>query len=448
MSLTQAVEDFGHVGVAAAAADLDLLDACGAGAAPGPEGLDLKIFCEARPGLILWVLINTSFAYVQYEKYGFVSTSMILVWIFQMFYIVDYFWNEEAILTTMDIKHENFGFMLAFGDLCWVPMTYSLQAHYLIDRVHSLPWWGAALIVAGVRASLRGLLEAQDAVVALARGAAPVGVVRHEPQRPVRGSGDRAEPSQLTGEECAGFAGAAPAEAVRSLGRRIVLENCGEIDPRSLDEYRRRGGYEQLARCLELLPVGHHERAMDANRLAETRFRTDAVGRWRRYEAETFYILADPDLLNNGGLGRGENARLMLHLLREMEADAGGVLVDETLHGFSLATSPTAALTRPPLVWITLHLVLLAAALLWLANGRFGTPPSPLRARRDGKAFLIANTASLLLVGRHHQHLLGRYLTQSVREAKSGREPQGNPAVGCRGRATRNPPTYSQGILK
>ena len=93
------------------------------------------------------MLINTSFAYVQYEEYGFVSTSMILVWIFQMFYIIDYFWNEEAILTTMDIKHENFGYMLAFGDLVWVPMTYSLQAHYLIDRVHSLPWWGAVLIV-------------------------------------------------------------------------------------------------------------------------------------------------------------------------------------------------------------------------------------------------------------------------------------------------------------
>ncbi|UCF46455.1 MAG: DUF1295 domain-containing protein, partial [Myxococcales bacterium] len=114
---------------------------------PGRDGLDLKIFCEARPGLILWVLLNTSFAYVQYEKYGFVSTSMILVWLFQMFYIVDYFWNEEAILTTMDIKHENFGYMLAFGDLVWVPMTYSLQAHYLIDHVHSLPWWGAVLIV-------------------------------------------------------------------------------------------------------------------------------------------------------------------------------------------------------------------------------------------------------------------------------------------------------------
>lgn len=114
---------------------------------PNRDGLDLKIFCEARPGLILWVLINTSFAFVQYERYGFVSTSMILVCVFQMLYIIDYFWNEEAILTTMDIKHENFGFMLAFGDLLWVPMTYSLQAHYLIDRVHSLSWWGAALIV-------------------------------------------------------------------------------------------------------------------------------------------------------------------------------------------------------------------------------------------------------------------------------------------------------------
>ncbi|MGB5811815.1 MAG: DUF1295 domain-containing protein [Polyangiales bacterium] len=115
---------------------------------PGPSGFDFKLFCEARPGLILWVLINTSFAYVQHQVYGFVSTSMILVWLFQMFYILDYFWNEEAILTTMDIKHENFGYMLTFGDLVWVPMTYSLQAHYLIDNVHTLPWWGAVLIIA------------------------------------------------------------------------------------------------------------------------------------------------------------------------------------------------------------------------------------------------------------------------------------------------------------
>ena len=111
------------------------------------DGFDLKLFCEARPGLLLWVLINTSFAYVQHTTYGFISTSMALVWAFQFLYVADYFWHEEAILTTMDIKHERFGFMLAFGDLVWVPMTYTLQAHYLVHKVHSLPWWGAVLIV-------------------------------------------------------------------------------------------------------------------------------------------------------------------------------------------------------------------------------------------------------------------------------------------------------------
>jgi delta14-sterol reductase len=31
----------------------------------------------------------------------------------------------------MDIMTDGFGFMLSFGDLAWVPFTYSLQARYL-----------------------------------------------------------------------------------------------------------------------------------------------------------------------------------------------------------------------------------------------------------------------------------------------------------------------------
>ena len=41
------------------------------------------------------------------------------------------------------------------------------------------------------------------------------------------------------------------AEDILGTGTRIVLENCGEIDPRSLDEYRARSGYEALQRCFE-----------------------------------------------------------------------------------------------------------------------------------------------------------------------------------------------------
>jgi len=112
------------------------------------DGLfDLKFFCEARPGLILWMLINASFASVQYEKHGSLTVPMILVCAFQLFYVVDYFWNEPAILTTMDIKHENFGYMLAFGDLVWVPMTYCLQGFYLIEHTHDLPVWGIVLVL-------------------------------------------------------------------------------------------------------------------------------------------------------------------------------------------------------------------------------------------------------------------------------------------------------------
>ena len=40
---------------------------------------------------------------------------------------------EKAILTTMDITTDGFGYMLAFGDLAWVPFIYSLQARYLVD---------------------------------------------------------------------------------------------------------------------------------------------------------------------------------------------------------------------------------------------------------------------------------------------------------------------------
>ncbi len=35
---------------------------------------------------------------------------------------------------------------------------------------------------------------------------------------------------------------------------RVVLENCGEIDPENIEEYRDRGGYEALAKALGMVP--------------------------------------------------------------------------------------------------------------------------------------------------------------------------------------------------
>ncbi|OLY80485.1 Delta(14)-sterol reductase [Smittium mucronatum] len=93
--------------------------------------LDIKYFCELRPGLIGWILVNLAFVAKQYQNFGEVSVSMLLVTASQIVYVLDSLVFEKALLTTMDITTEGFGFMLAMGDLCWVPSVYTLQARYL-----------------------------------------------------------------------------------------------------------------------------------------------------------------------------------------------------------------------------------------------------------------------------------------------------------------------------
>lgn len=92
---------------------------------------DIKLFCELRPGLLLWFLLNLSCLQRQFQKIGYITNSMILVNLLQFIYIIDGVLNEEGCLTMVDITTDGFGFMLAFGDLCWVPFCYCLQARYL-----------------------------------------------------------------------------------------------------------------------------------------------------------------------------------------------------------------------------------------------------------------------------------------------------------------------------
>lgn len=98
---------------------------------------DIKLFCELRPGLLLWLLLNLSCLQEEYLQNGKVTNSMILVNLLQFIYIIDGVLNEEGVLTMIDITTDGFGFMLAFGDLCWVPFCYCLQCRYLaLKEVH------------------------------------------------------------------------------------------------------------------------------------------------------------------------------------------------------------------------------------------------------------------------------------------------------------------------
>lgn len=113
---------------------------------PRVFGIDLKEFCELRPGLIGWLVLNLGMACQQIKNSKSMSLSMVLVCLFQGLYVWDALYQEKAILTTMDITTDGFGYMLAFGDLSWVPFIYSLQARYLVDHDPKLSLWKIILI--------------------------------------------------------------------------------------------------------------------------------------------------------------------------------------------------------------------------------------------------------------------------------------------------------------
>lgn len=108
--------------------------------------IDIKEFCELRPGMMGWMILDLTFMAHQYKAYGVVTDSIILITVFQSLYILDSYWMEPAILTTMDITTDGFGFMLAFGDLVWVPFVYSIQARYLAVYPLSLGLMGCAAV--------------------------------------------------------------------------------------------------------------------------------------------------------------------------------------------------------------------------------------------------------------------------------------------------------------
>ncbi len=94
--------------------------------------LDWKQFCELRPGLIGWMILNLACLQQQYHLLGYVTPSMWLINGLQAFYVWDALYQERAILTTMDITTDGFGFMLVFGDMAWVLFTYTIPAKFLV----------------------------------------------------------------------------------------------------------------------------------------------------------------------------------------------------------------------------------------------------------------------------------------------------------------------------
>jgi hypothetical protein len=131
---------------------------------PRALGVDLKYFFELRPGLFAWLLVAWAALLKEVEARAargdgaLPSPAMAVAVALQTLYVCDALWSEASILTTMDIVMDGFGFMLAFGDLAWVPAMYSLQPRFLADAAAeggaAAP--GAAFALAGAVAGVAG----------------------------------------------------------------------------------------------------------------------------------------------------------------------------------------------------------------------------------------------------------------------------------------------------
>ncbi|RZC70649.1 hypothetical protein C5167_033787 [Papaver somniferum] len=100
-------------------------------------GVDLKFFF-VRAGMMEWLFINLSVMEKSYKD-GSLGQSMILYQLFCSLYILDYFCFEEYMTSTWDIIAERLGFMLVFGDLVWIPFTFSIQGWWLLRNNVELP---------------------------------------------------------------------------------------------------------------------------------------------------------------------------------------------------------------------------------------------------------------------------------------------------------------------
>lgn len=126
-------------------------------------------------------------------------------------------------------------------------------------------------------------------------------------------------------------------------------------------------------------------------------------------EDKPFYILTDPDLINNAGLKDPDRAAAALGLIALLQPESGPVMFDLTLHGAGRKYDLAKLLVEPPFLALTLT-ILIAAALAFLHGlGRFGPARAESRAIAFGKRALVDTTAMLLRRAGRLEELGDRY---------------------------------------
>jgi hypothetical protein len=183
-----------------------------------------------------------------------------------------------------------------------------------------------------------------------------------------------------------------------------------------------------------LTPLIHHPQVMragagctpiigtrDAMLMGECRFDLNK----NRRGAAPYWVLSDPDLLNNHGLSHGDNAAIAAQFLVQI-SDGGDIVIDETNDYWTLAKdtarerswSDLARFFGPPFVALWAGLAVLAVLMLWRGAVRHGAPlPNGTAGPGAAKAVAVDATARLLRLSGHDGALLAAWAEQRLARA-------------------------------
>ncbi|HKX91385.1 MAG TPA: DUF4350 domain-containing protein [Sphingomicrobium sp.] len=140
---------------------------------------------------------------------------------------------------------------------------------------------------------------------------------------------------------------------------------------------------------------------------------TDASGRivLGQLGDSRLFILADPDLINNHGMGDQRQARAALALLDYLNSGgSNAVLFDVTANGLGRSRSPLKLAFDPPFLAVTLTIFVAMLLAGFQALVRFGSPRRPERAIAFGKSALVDNSAALIRKAGREARLGARYV--------------------------------------
>lgn len=95
--------------------------------------MDLKFFWVGRVGMGLWFIVAFRWFMMtvcQYANFAQLFASFVSL-VLTTAYIYDFYSNEQWYTQTIDMIHDRFGFMMAWGSIVWMPFIYSFVMYQI-----------------------------------------------------------------------------------------------------------------------------------------------------------------------------------------------------------------------------------------------------------------------------------------------------------------------------